>query len=603
MTRISLGLLALMASGPFLLPFHAWPVPSFWTEWWVCALGLAAAVTGLFMARDRLRLSTLLLIPALLLATLVLQFAFGRVPIPQLGLFYASYLLWAALLMVLGRHLADTVGLARLADVLAAAFVLGALMGAAVALLQWLGVADRVPWAFLPQGGGIQANLGQVNHHAHYAWLGIASAFHLRGRACLSRAWFWFLVLFIGFGSALSGSRSVFLYALLLVGVLAWARHRDPRGPAARLLADAAILLPLLLALNFFGAWASPRIPEFWAWLGSLHPWLDIGPLGRKAGDTLMPWARLYEGVSGPSARIDILRTAWAAFIEHPWLGQGAGNYLWAGFVAAAGQTEERPMMVAEHAHNLVFHLLAEFGAPATLAVVLLLASWALHFLRRQWRPEQAWCAAILGIGAVHSMLEYPLWYSYFLAPAALLLGAADTTKTITLAGRRIAVYLLLVALAGGFILGTLSADHGKLEQTVYRPLAAHPDRERAWRMSMDGLLKLHDESLLSPWALLAFSVLAEPSRQQANDRARLCERGMRFSPARWLVTSCAMQLAIAGRDADARQLALLVLLAYPLQRDETLDQLAQGAKRFPEIRTLLPDRRGAGVAAEAFAR
>lgn len=551
-------------------------------------------MAGLFMARDRLRLSTLLLIPAVLLATLVMQLAFGRVLTTQLGLFYATYLLWAALLMVLGRHLADTIGLARLADVLAVAFVLGALIGAAVALLQWMGIADRVPWAFLPQSGGIQANLAQVNHHAHYSWLGIASAFHLRGRAYVSRGWFWLLILPVGFGSVLSGSRSVFLYALLLLVVLAWARRREPRPATALLLADAALLLPALVALNFFGAWASPQIPEFWAWLGSLHPWLDIGPLGLRAGDTLMPGVRFYEGVSGPSVRMDLMRTAWAAFSAQPWLGQGAGNYLWASFVAAAGQSADRPMMVAEHAHNLVFQLLAEFGAPATLAVVLLLVSWAIHFLRQQWKPEHIWCASVLGIGAVHSMLEYPLWYSYFLAPTALLLGATDSTKTITLAGRRIAVYMLVVALAGGSILGKLSADHSKLEETIYRPLAAHPDRERAWRMSMDSLLRLHDESLLAPWALLAFSLLAEPSRQQADERARLCERGIRYSPARWLVTSCAMQLAIAGRDADARQLALLVLLAYPLQRDETLDQLTQGAKRFPEIRPLLPVRQAA---------
>lgn len=575
-----------MVSGPFLLPFHAWPVPSFWTEWWVCALGLAAAMAGLLVTRDRLRLSGLLLLPAVLLATLLLQFAFGRLLNVPLGLFYGTYLLWAALLMVLGRHLADTVGLARLADVLALALVLGTLVGAAVAVLQWLGVADRLPWAFLAHSGGSQANLGQVNHHAHYSWLGIASAFYLRGRAFVSRTWFWFLLLCVGFGSVLSGSRSVFLYALLLLGLLAYARHRDTRGPAASLLADAALLLPVLVALNVFGAWASPRIPEFLVWL-------DVDAVSPGAERALMPGARLYEQIAGPSARVNILRAAWVAFVEHPWLGQGAGNYLWASFVAAAGQTDDRPMIVAEHAHNVIFQLLAEFGAPATLAVIVLLVVWARQFLRQPWRLEQVWCASILGIGATHSMLEYPLWYSYFLAPTALLLGATDATKTITLAGRRIAVYLLVAALAGSFILGTLSADHAKLEQAVYRPLAAHPDRERAWRISMDGLLKLHDESLLSPWALLAFSVLAQPSRQQADDRARLCERGIRFSPARWLVTSCAMQLAIAGRSADARQLALLSLLAYPSQRDETLEQLAHGAKRFPEVQALLPGGRG----------
>jgi O-antigen ligase len=576
-----------MVGGPFLLPFHTWPVPSFWTEWWVCTLGLAASLTGLSVTRDRLHLSQLLLIPAVLLATLVLQFALARVGTAQLGLFYGTYLLWAALLMVLGRHLADTVGLRRLADVLAVAFVLGTLAGSAVALLQWLGVADRVPWAYLPESRGIQANLGQENHHAHYSWLGIASAFYLRGRAYLSRGWFWLLVLSVTFGSVLSGSRSVVLYALLILFLLAFARHRDSRVLDTDLLADAAILLPVLVALNLFGAWMSPRIPEFWVWLGGLHPWLDIGVLSSRAGDALMPGARLYESISGPSVRMSILRTAWAVFGESPWLGQGAGNYAWGSLLAATGQSVDRPMIVSEHAHNVVFQLLAEFGAPATLLVIALLVVWARQFLRRPWTLEHTWCASILGIGAVHSLLEYPYWYSYFLAPTALLLGATDRTKNITLAGRRIAVYLFLLALAGAVILGKLSTDHAKLEQTIYQPLAGHPDREIAWRISMASLLQLHDESMLSPWALMAFTQLAEPSRQQAGDRARLCERGIRFSPTRWLATSCAMQLALAGTEGEARRLIADVLRAYPKERAATYDQLRAGAERFPELEAL----------------
>ena len=577
-----------MVSGPFLSPFHTMPIVGFWSEWWAGALGLAAAASGLIAIRGRsLTLPRVLVVPAVLLLTLLLQFGLGRLGFPQIGLLYAVYLLWAGMLMVLGRHLADTIGLARLADVLAAAMALGAVMGAAVALAQWLGVADRVPWIFRNPASAISANLGQPNHHAHFSWLGIASAFYLCARERLSRGLLWLLILLIGFGSVLSGSRSVFLYPLVLPAALAWARHRDPHGPAGRLFANAAILLPVLVVLNFFGVWATPRIPDFLTWLGSILSSPDVGGFAIKTGGSAMAGARLYESVSGFSPRLAITRGAWSAFVDQPWLGQGVGNYPWASFVAAAGRTGEERFMVAEHAHNFVLHEFVEFGAPAAVAIILLLALWAKQFLRQPWRLEHAWCGAVLGIGAIHSLLEYPLWYSYFLGPTALLLGATDSRRTVSLVGRRVTLYLVLAALAGALILANLRSDYLKIEAASNYPLAAHPDREHAWRISMDRLLKLHSESLLSPWVLDAFTNLAEPSRQSAQDRADLCERGIHFAPARSLVTRCAMQQAIAGRDQDALALTLAVLRAFPAERTATINELAKGAKEFSEIAPL----------------
>jgi len=100
----------------------------------------------------------------------------------------------------------------------------------------------------------------------------------------------------------------------------------------------------------------------------------------------------------------------------------------------------------------------------------------------------------------------------------------------------------------------------------------------------MDRLLKLHHESLLSPWVLMAFANLAEPSARSAQERADLCRRGIRFAPARSLVTRCAMQLAIAGRGEDAQKLVLAVLRAFPAEREVTVDELARGARGYPEI-------------------
>jgi O-antigen ligase len=578
MTKISLGLLAVMVSGPFLLPIHTAPIPSFWAEWWVGALGLAAALAGLFGTRERLVLPGSLLIPTLLLATLLLQFAFGRIAFEPLGLLFANYLLFATLLMILGRQLVVSEGLGRLAEVLAIGFVLGALVGTAAALVQWMGFADRVAWVFTHGGSGVYGNLGQVNHHTHQVWLGIVSAFYLSGRGHISRRLLWLLVLTLGFGSVLGGSRSVFLYAGVLAGALVWWRRSAPPGTGSTLLIDAAMLIPVLLALSLAGGWLSSLLPEILSW---------IGVADGKAVSATMPGARLYDEVSGPSIRVDMMRTAWLAFAEHPWLGQGVGNYAWGSFMAAALQTEGDRLFVSEHAHNLVFQLLAEFGAPATLMAIAMVAWWARGFLRQPWRLEHAWCACVIGLGAMHSMTEYPLWYSYFLGPTALILGATDRAQAVTLVGRRIAFYLLLIGLGGMAILGNLRSDYSTIEAISNRPLAADLDRERAWRISMESLLRLREESLLSPWAMLGFATLAEPSHEQAEYRARLCKRGILFSTARPLVTRCAMQLALAGAEAEARELVGQVLRAYPMERSATRDQLRAGAERFPELESL----------------
>lgn len=567
-----------MVSGPFLLPFHTQPIGSFRGEWWAAALGLAAAVAGLSGSRRVVPLPAMLLLPASLLAVMLLQFLLGQLVFPQLGLLYAAYLLWAGLLMVLGRHLADTLGLARLADVLAAGVALGAMMGAAAALVQWLGVADRVPWVFPKLGGSAYGNLGQANHHAHYSWLGIASLLYLRGRRHLSRSLLWLLILPIAFGSVLSGARSVFIYPLVLLAAMAWLRIREPHGPAPSLLADAVLLLPAAIALSFVGAWATPQLPGLAVALG-LMPSGDSG--------AVVAGARLFESVSGISARLEIGRSAWSAFAGQPWLGQGVGNYAWASFVAASGHTGDDAFMVSENAHNFVLQIMAEFGGPAAAIVVLALGVWAMQFLRQPWRLEQFWCGAVLGIGLVHALLEYPLWYAYFLGPTALLLGAAGTGRAIGLPGRRAAVYLLVIACGGAVFLANLRADYLTIEAAKNRPLAAHPDRERAWRTTVDQLLELHRESLLSPWALLSIANLAEPGRQLAADRADLCERAIRFVPARLLVTRCAMQMAIAGRDADAKTLIRSVLHAFPAERADTAGELAKGAREFPEIAPL----------------
>ena len=80
------------------------------------------------------------------------------------------------------------------------------------------------------------------------------------------------------------------------------------------------------------------------------------------------------------------------------------------------------------------------------------------------------------------------------------------------------------------------------------------------------------------------FINMADLSKQLAEDRADLCERGIRLAPSRSSVTRCAMQLAIAGRDQDAKKLTLSVLRAFPADRAAIAEDLRRVTQTFPEI-------------------
>lgn len=531
-------------------------------------LGLAAGLAGIAtVRRSPVALPRVLSVPAVLLVALLVQLMLNRLPFPRVGMLYAAYLIWAGLLMILGRRLADTLGLGRLGDVLACGFALGAFLSATVAVVQWLGFAAGLPWVFPRTGSGVYGNLGQANHFAHYSWLGIASLFYLRERGHLPRSVFWLLTLPIALGSIASGSRSVYLYAMLVVVFVAWSSRRERKSVGRNILVDAAALLPCLLVLDFVFV--------------SVSSYLD--GLAAPASSAV----RLYQEVSGPSIRIALARTAWAAFLDHPWLGHGVGDFAWASFLVSARETSGAPTQVAENAHNLVLGALGEFGAPATMAGFVFLAAWAKAFVRSLSAQFCFWWACMLGIGLAYALLEYPFWYAYFLGPVALMLGAVDARDCPTVRGGRATAYLALMALSGIAILATLRTDYLALEAVSRNPKAAYSAGEHSWQGSVERLKRLQSESLLSPWALLAFAEFAEPSLHQAQDRANVCERAIRFSPAQSLVTRCAVQIALAGRNSDAADLLRSARRAYPLARADIARELAVWSKKFPDLLTL----------------
>jgi O-antigen ligase len=140
---------------------------------------------------------------------------------------------------------------------------------------------------------------------------------------------------------------------------------------------------------------------------------------------------RLHADSDISSSRFAIWRNALRLVAENPWTGVGWGNF---NFAWTFSPFPDRPVAFFDHTHNLPLQLAVEIGLPATAAVLASLG-WALWRARRAWNaplgdidPTSVDAAAraalaMLALLAVHSQLESPLWYAYFLLPAAWALG------------------------------------------------------------------------------------------------------------------------------------------------------------------------------------
>lgn len=334
------------------------------------------------------------------------------------------------------------------------ALLAAGLASVAVSLIQVFApeLADGVAVARSGIVGRAVGNLRQPNHLASLMMWACVAALWLAESGRLTRPvagarWALPLLLFgFVFTVVLSASRTGMLGVLVLA---VWGLLDRKLSRASRL---ALLLTPLMLALSWGLMWA-------WAHLGA-HAF------GAES--------RLAEGAGSPS-RLAILRNTWALLQMHPWTGVG-----WGEFNLAWSMTPfpDRPIAFFDHCHNLPMQLLVELGWPLGLLVLGLLsyALWALWRASRRAEGERAALLRaafmlVLTIG-LHSLLEYPLWYAYFLLPTAFALGlglASDREAESTAAAG--ATGLLLRASGPLLIAGSLYAgsDYLKLVE-IYAP-------------------------------------------------------------------------------------------------------------------------------------
>ena len=139
--------------------------------------------------------------------------------------------------------------------------------------------------------------------------------------------------------------------------------------------------------------------------------------------------ARFGGGVDLATNRYDIWANTLRLIASHPWFGVGFGDF---NFAWTLTPFPNRPTEFFDHTHNLLLNFAVEMGLPLAIVVIALMAYalWkALGHAIADGReagegyPVQRAAFVIVFLVAVHSMLEYPLWYAYFLLPTAFAFG------------------------------------------------------------------------------------------------------------------------------------------------------------------------------------
>jgi O-antigen ligase len=550
---------------PFLSPNFREPIATFYGEAAAIVLGLGA-VTCLY---GRSTWPVLQLPRASLMflgfgALVLAHMAMGRTVYPQQNLLATVYLFWAVAMAALGWRLREIFGIDGLINVLAWSTLAGALLSAALGLAQWWGIPTPLQPFTLPQAHGrIYANTGQPNHLADYLCLGMASLIYLSscGRLRLPIAAVAAVPLIVVL--AVSGSKSVWFYlgAMLVLGVT-YLVLRPSREAKRIAWLSAAALAGFVLAQSLVGLAGNLAVTQIESIAVRTHT----------------------EGLF-PAIRFRLWYEAWLMFRDAPLLGQGFRQFPWQHFLLNAQLPPPRlENIVYDNAHSLLFHTGAEFGCVGLLVLMAGICAWAKGLANREFSASTWWLLSGVAILAIHSMLEYPLWYAYFLGIVAVLLGASESAA-ITIGRQTGRLVPVLILLLGWTATANTYWDYRTL-QSLHRMQARDADADG--KNATGVLLELQQHSLFTPFVELALVRSIELNQERLGDKLTVNGTVMHFLPAADVVYRQAVLLSLAGEQQAARMQWDRSVMNYPGSQTGVIPVLEAIASSEPRAVNLL---------------
>lgn len=283
---------------------------------------------------------------------------------------------------------------------------LAAIASASIGLLQWLNLQEPLTVYVVQTDFGDRAmgNLGQPNQLATLMLIGIASLAWTFEKKRIGTTGLVVGVAFLTLALILSWSRAGMLSALAVSVFLLWksvtsATRLRPRHIFAG------------VGMYGLGLLLAPNLQDFIMLGGSRS--MNI------ANDSFRPiiWKQVLTGIS-----------------QAPWFGYGWNQTPTAHSFASIAVPG---LLTYTNAHNIVLDLVAWNGIPLGMLLTGLCGWWFLSRLYHVRHVNAVYAMAALLPVLVHSMVEYPFAYAYFLLTAGLMVGIVEAAhvgvKTVSL--------------------------------------------------------------------------------------------------------------------------------------------------------------------------
>lgn len=391
------------ASLPALIGFGllsvAWLLPGHYLPWTMFQQESLAAVGGLLICwaavEKNLRVvwPTPATVPLVVALVPWLQYSLHEVRFLTDAFLPSAYMLGLTLSLVAAATLASGARRSHFLDGWTACCVTAAVLSTGMALYQWLQLPPVGDWlSQVMPGGRVFANLSQPNHLSSVLALGLAGVLRWYETRRIGAPAACLAAIFLGWGIAMTQSRTGWLFiALLATGCLALRRRALLRIPPMAVVVGVLIFAAMVVLESRLHAW----------WTQAAV----VAGVRTAVGVRSIHWQTLFD-----------------AALQSPWVGYGWNQVAAAQYATSLAHPATGEALM--HSHNLLLDLVLYNGLPLGLLLIGLLAWWVVRALVRCRTPD-AWClmAALLALLA-HAMVEYPLHYLYFLIPAGLLAGS-----------------------------------------------------------------------------------------------------------------------------------------------------------------------------------
>lgn len=549
-TGIGWALGSVAAALPWLLPTHADPWTSFYSELLSAVAMLWLAAWACMASRGRWQFDALSAGFMLVACVPALQAWAGIFVFPKEAWLISLYLSGIASAVATARR-AQELAPMRALDAMFTGLAMAAILSAGMALYQWLGldflglmVAPPVP------GGRPAANVGQPNNLSTLLVWGIVALWWGYQRQRLGAAVALFGAAFLLLGVVLTQSRTGWLAVALLASVAVLGRRVLHTGPQAKVLAGLAIwFLFLVLA----------REPAAQALWGDVSASLgDQVAVGKRPAI----WQLAMDGVG-----------------LSPWWGYGWYQSVQAHVLLASAYPELRVSVA--HAHNLVLDLMLWNGLPLGLALAGGLGAWYWYQLRGASTPTQLLLLLALGVFGLHAMLELPHAYAFFLLPVALMMGSLNAIRPVPVLGKLPRSVVGLVIVAQAAFLTLMFDDYARVEEDLF-----------AYRMRMARIGDLTprpspDMRVLQPLQTALESLRIQPRRGMSPDELSQMRRVLTRYPSPVGLFHYAQASAINGRLDEARWALDLICTMHRMETCEAAarDWLAAAGDDYPEMK------------------